>query len=183
MCEGPKPRACHGGASVRELVIHRNGGSGVHSGRRGGRRRRSSSTSKSQRQRRRAHRASGARGSGVRGRSGSRHARSRSRHVTSRGSGNEDRSRGVPPFTVAAAVPGKGARKSRQTTVSVRSLVRPSGAFRVVVPRCCSCALCCWGLLFRPCAGGATFLLGQARASVDAHLTSPHLTRLREPKP
>ena len=105
----------------------------------------------------------------------SRRARSRSRHVTSRGSGNEDRSRGAPPFTVAAAVPGKGARKSRQTAVSVRSLVRPSGAFRVVVPRCCSCALCCWGLLFRPCAGGATFLLGQARASVDAHLTSPHL--------
>ena len=61
-------------------------------------------------------------------------------------------------------------------TASVRSLVRPSRAFRVVVPRCCSCALCCWGLLFRPCAGGATFLLGQARASVDAHLTSPHLT-------
>ena len=58
-------------------------------------------------------------------------------------------------------------------TASVRSLVRPSRAFRVVVPRCCSCALCCWGLPFRPCAGGATFLLGQARASVDAHLTSP----------
>ena len=83
---------------------------------------------------------------------------------------------GASPFTVAAAVPGKGAGKSQQTTASVRSLVRPSGAFRVVVPRCCSCALCCWGLLFRPCAGGATFLLGQARASVDAHLTSPHLT-------
>ena len=56
-------------------------------------------------------------------------------------------------------------------------------SLRALVFCWCCWSLCCWRWLFRNCAGGAALLLGQARASIDAHLTSPyvscqHLTKL-----
>ena len=64
-----------------------------------------------------------------------------------------------------------------------------SGMWHIIVAFVVSC--CCFlllllvvallGLAFQaPCAGGAALVLGQARASVDAHLTSPHLRNSKE---
>ena len=72
------------------------------------------------------------------------------------------------------ATPRISTGNNTSTTSTLMAFI--SSSFRAVGSCDCRCSLCCRGWLFGPCVGEAAFLLGQARAAVDTHLTPLHLT-------